>query len=734
MPATHDMTETTLSLTDDLSQGVVYLATLLLLLSVALLLFELARQKRRSVLVFVTGLLGTIAVGLSVFRPVAVTAKTNQLGPRVVVLVDHSRRLLLPEGKGDRDDLAAAALKELTNHYKSARLSVLGFGEGEPHPLADAARGRANDSDLVGALNYIRSSPGERPQAIVVVSDGRLTRPAEGAEALSLQQNLGSQLVPVHTVSLLQQAPTDASIRLVKTAGAAVAHQALSMTVEVGCSRDLDCSQIPVKVEELLHGERPVVLASGVAKVSDGSAKIELQITLDRAGSRVLRVSIRAPKADSIPENNERYLTFAVAKERVRLLHLAGRPTYDVRALRRWLKSDESVDVVAFFILRGEDDPGASESELALIRFPVDELFTEHLPSFDAIILQDIDAIRYNLTRYLVSLQAYVKKGGGLIMVGGPSSFAGGNYAGTPLDSVLPVEQPRQGNPFDSGDFVPTFTEAGRVAPVTSKLRALLGGELPEMSGANILGAPRPGAIVLLEHPRLSVGDRAMPVLALGEAGDGRAIALGVDSTHRLAFGQLASTASGRGYGALWDGLLGWLMRDPRYEAARVSVQGECIEGQPTTLTVQRLPGMIGDIQLTLSRLSGEKMTLLERQVKDNHSAGVDIPLSGLETGGYTARVSVGAAPATRHDFGCEKGGLAWADSRPDPPRLAAISAATGGTAVKLGGVAGLALPEVTEVTAERHARPLLPAWVWTLASSLLLGAHWVARRQTGLT
>ena len=43
------------------------------------------------------------------------------------------------------------------------------------------------------------------------------------------------------------------------------------------------------------------------------------------------------------------------------------------------------------------DEPGAPAVELALINFPVDELFTEHLRSFDAVILQDIDAARYTL-------------------------------------------------------------------------------------------------------------------------------------------------------------------------------------------------------------------------------------------------------------------------------------------------------------------------------------------------
>ena len=60
------------------------------------------------------------------------------------------------------------------------------------------------------------------------------------------------------------------------------------------------------------------------------------------------------------------------------------------------------LDIVAFFILRTRtDDAKALDDELALIPFPVDELFTEHLPSFDAVVLQDIDALEYGLARHL---------------------------------------------------------------------------------------------------------------------------------------------------------------------------------------------------------------------------------------------------------------------------------------------------------------------------------------------
>src|SRR5690606_2394725 len=299
-----------------------------------------------------------------------------------------------------------------------------------------------------------------------------------------------------------------------------------------GCAGGLECGKLPVTVRELRHGVEPAVLASGGAAVEDGTATEELEITLERAGNRVVEISIEAPEGDVVPENDRRILTFSVTRERLRLLHVAGRPTYDVRALRMWLKSDDSVDLVAFFILRtdADDTNTHDDAELALIPFPVDELFTEHLPSFDAVVLQDIDAIRYKLAQHLPALAEYVESGGGLIMVGGPSAFAGGGYAGTSIGRVLPVELSDAGKPFDTVEFTPRITEAGRAAPVLGPLRDLIGDQFPSVHGSNTLGAPRKDAIVLLEHPsrKAAEGGAPMPVLALGEAGDGRSIALGI--------------------------------------------------------------------------------------------------------------------------------------------------------------------------------------------------------------
>ncbi|MDP9150567.1 MAG: hypothetical protein M3O36_11590, partial [Myxococcota bacterium] len=487
------------------------------LASIAMLVVEMRRGARGAVIVSATGLLAVGALLAAVLRPARVSARESVVGARVVVLADTSRSMALTdESGGPRRDARNQAIARLQQSAPTARLVLLGFGDGPPVPFGTAvaraeldgahasdATTRSKRSDLGVALRALAASPEERPAALVVVSDGRLDDPAEEPSPASLRA-LGDALhVPVHTIATTRDAPADASVRRVSAAGAAVAHVPLPLRVEVGCAGGLRCDELTVVARELRDDGPPAVLASGVAHLREGKAAIDLTVTLERAGRRLVELSIVPPAGDTIPENDRRLVPFDVSRERVRVLHVAGRPTNDVRALRQWLKSDASLDIVAFFILRTPTDSvNASQSELALIPFPVDELFQEHLPSFDAIVLQDFDAQPYGLEKYLENIQHYVRSGGGLVMVGGQNSFVAGGYAETPLARVLPVEL--EGAPgatsADPSAFVPEWTAAGLAAPLLGPLRDAIGEDLPQMPGANVLGNVRPGGIALWSH------------------------------------------------------------------------------------------------------------------------------------------------------------------------------------------------------------------------------------------
>lgn len=731
----------------DLPPWAVWLACILAVANFALLAGEMRRKKRGGAATAATGLLAVSVLLAAVLRPARVSAIENRVGARVVVLADTSRSMSLIGDDGRRRlEVRDEVVARLRRSGRDARLVVLGFGEGPPAALADAPsapdeNARAPHHDLGGALRALAASLEEHPAAVIVVSDGRLDDPPEDTSDASLRA-LGDLLrVPIDTVATTRKAPADASVRRVSAAGAAVAHVPLPLRVEIGCAGGLVCDDVAVTARELREDGPTTLLASGLAHVKDGKATLDLTITLERAGPRLVEIAIVAPSGDTIPENDRRILAFNVTRDRVRVLHVAGRPTDDVRALRQWLKSDASIDVVAFFILRTPtDDVRATQNELALIPFPVDELFTEHLPSFDAVVLQDFDAQPYGLEKYLSNLQRYVRSGGGLVMVGGQNSFVAGGYAGTPLADILPVDLDGSANATgaDTSPFTPQWTPEGRDAPLLAALREVVGDDLPEMAGANVLGDVRPGGIALWSHPARKTGTGAsMPVLAIGDEGDGRTVALGVDGTWRLKFSAIGARTGGRGHGALWDGLLGWLMRDPRFEAAQLEIVGGCTAGVPSTLRAHLPPstGLAGQpVEIDITRIDKTQRPWRVHWQRDAETLSAGVPLPPLEAGAYAARLRVGSGATARRDFACEAGGDEWADSRPDGKRLESIARATGGSFVYASNVESLPFPKPIVVNTERHVTPVAPPWAWSFAAAALLGVHWITRRRFGLS
>jgi len=745
------MTERFVVLGEDLPRWAVAVAIALCLVYAALSIRDVTRKLRtRKVFDWLVpggGVAAAALTCLAVLRPCTVKQVVSPLSGRVVVLMDRARRMSLKADGRSRTESANLALGRLRQHFKGLSLQDFEFGAESMRMGAATTNGATSpmseDSDLNFALERLAESSDVKPSAIVVVSDGRWLRPSAATAKDGFELPPGLKGTTLHAVDVGGRLLRDASVLSVGTVGSAVAHQSLVLDVTVYCAKSLHCGKIPVVVRAHKRGVEPEVLARGDVEFGDDTtSRISLDVTLERAGTRIVEVAIEAPSGDEVPENDRRFVTIDVVRDRLRLLHVAGRPTYDVRALRTWLKSDSSVDLVSFFILRTDsDDTNADEeTELSLIPFPVDELFNEHLPSFDAVILEDIDAERYRLARHFENLARYVEQGGGLLLVGGPSAFSGGAYVGSPIERVLPTALVSSEHPFDTVEFVPRVTAAGKTTRILEPLRAVLGNRLPSMPGANSLGPLKPKAVGLWEHPirtalPLKTGGApgAMPILAVTEARDGRVVALAVDGTHRLAWGQEGLETAGRAYGALWDGLLGWVMRDRRYESAQGSVMGDCIVGQKTLLRVDFAAQVSGEVLVEVQKLdrSNEKAQMLRQVVAGART--VEFTVEGLAEGAYSALARAGDEPEARFDFACERGGRAWADSRADHARLRDVVARASGLVVADDEIERLPRPENSHVASYRQATAWLPAWTWALGASLALALHWISRRRAGL-
>src|SRR5262249_46057233 len=157
---------------------------------------------------------------------------------------------------------------------------------------------------------------------------------------------------------------------------------------------------------------------------------------------------------------------------------------------------------------------------LALIPFPVNDLFTTELPTFDIVIYQNFNYRPYHMQQYLPRIREFVQKGGGFLMIGGDSSFEDGFYGETEIGDILPIRT-EGAAPWDAGEYRPRLTKEGRRHPIT---RIGEPGEppdavfqrLPALSGFNASTALNPGSQALLVHPSLPGNP---PVVAIREVG-----------------------------------------------------------------------------------------------------------------------------------------------------------------------------------------------------------------------
>ena len=100
--------------------------------------------------------------------------------------------------------------------------------------------------------------------------------------------------------------------------------------------------------------------------------------------------------------------------------------------MREALTNNPKIDLLSFFILRTlTDNVDASTSELSLIPFPSNLLFTDYLKSFDLVIFHNFKYTPYLDKKYLGNLKQYVEEGGAFLMIGGELSFQGGQYQRT---------------------------------------------------------------------------------------------------------------------------------------------------------------------------------------------------------------------------------------------------------------------------------------------------------------
>jgi hypothetical protein len=291
--------------------------------------------------------------------------------------------------------------------------------------------------------------------------------------------------------------------------------------------------------------------------------------------------------------NNRAVVSIDGVRDKLRVLLVSGEPHAGERTWRSLLKSDASVDLVHFTILRPpEKQDGTPINELSLIAFPTRELFQQKINEFQLIIFDRYARQGVLPIAYFDNIAKYVRDGGAVLIAAGPDYASPASLWRTPLDMILPAEP--------TGDvteepFRATETEAGKKHPVT---RGLAGSDAnpPHWSHwFRLVNIRRSTGTSLLQGPDNK------PALVLSREGKGRVALLLSDHIWLWARGY----EGGGPHLDLLRNLSHWLMKQPdlEEEALRLVAQGR-------DLTVERQTMADNVDQVTLTSPSGQTRTL----------------------------------------------------------------------------------------------------------------------------
>ena len=281
------------------------------------------------------------------------------------------------------------------------------------------------------------------------------------------------------------------------------------------------------------------------------------------------------------PRNNEAVVSINGVRDRLRVLLVSGEPYPGERTWRNLLKSDSSVDLVHFTILRPpEKQDFVPVFELSLIAFPTQELFMEKVDQFDLIIFDRYKRRGILPNGYFANIARYVRDGGALLIATG-SDFAGAeSLSRSPLREVLPVEPTAR--VIEEG-YTPRISETGARHPVTAGLEQ----HAPKPPAED--GTPGWGRwfrlvdTTALHGETVMTGPEDRPLLVLDRQGEGRIAVLASDHAWLWSRG----FEGGGPQMELLRRLAHWLMKEPELEEEVLRGQGEKGDLRITRRTIE---------------------------------------------------------------------------------------------------------------------------------------------------
>ena len=560
---------------------------------------------------------------MMVLNPALLIQKVMMILPQLAVLVDTSGSMGLTVG-GEPTRLQSvvdylhdeqrSALDKLAERYEIGLYQFDDTVRMLPREDLPQVETGGQRTDLIGAVTQVLDdNRGAPPVGVLVLSDGVHHGSDTG---LGYLRRAGVPVVAVGVGDM--DAYQDIRVVDVQAPSLTFLHYPadVSATIQVwGYAGET--------LAVVLQRDGRVVATQRLLVDSDATEqRMIFPLEPDTIGEFAYTISIAPRLGEALADNNRVDFPLSVVRDKIRVLLVCGSPTWNYRFLRQALKLDPSIDLLSFVILRTANDVvNVPESQLSLIPFPTERLFTRELRNFDLIIFENFDSRRYFPVTYLQNVARYVRHGGAFAMVGGPLAFSQGGYLGTPIEAILPVSLLRERRDYQQATHELTLTDEGRSHPITrlssdDQENERIWESMPELDGLNRVGEPKPDATVLAVTGESSENGAGVPLLAMQPVGEGRTLALMTDYTWKWNFQLAGRMDSNQYYLQFIRQMVRWLIHDPVLNQVRSMADarefpvGSEVSGLFQVLQDDYRPATEAELKPTLRTPTGEEIAL----------------------------------------------------------------------------------------------------------------------------
>jgi hypothetical protein len=480
-----------------------------------------------------------VLIVLALANPSFTREDREPLSSVAAVVVDKSPS----QNFGERTRETAQAQEALVDSLKKIKGLEVRVVE------AGQADGETDGTRLFGALSSALSDvPVDRVAGAFMITDGRVHDIPANATALGFQ-------APVHALITGRKDERDRRIAISAAPRFGIVGQTQTITYRLddqGVSGDR--AKVVVRRDGEVINERTVL----------SGQTVNIEIDIKHAGPNIVEIEASPLDNELTLVNNRAVVAIDGVRDKLRVLLVSGEPHSGERTWRNLLKSDASVDLVHFTILRPpEKQDGTPINELSLIAFPTRELFQQHINEFQLIIFDRYARQGVLPIAYFDNIARYVRAGGAVLVSAGPDYASTTSIWRTPLDSVLPAEPVG----VTEKPFYAHLSDAGKRHPVTRGLEGSAS-EPPHWSRFFRTVETRNAT-----SPPVMTGADGKPLLLLSRFGEGRVALLLSDHIWLWARG----FEGGGPHLDLLRRMSHWLMKQPDLdeEALRLQIQGK---------------------------------------------------------------------------------------------------------------------------------------------------------------